>query len=177
MKLVATFQLVVATAMLSLWAILLIAGQVPEVEQGRTDIWFHVGAEVVTAGLLMMAGIALLRSTSPSGPTDRSKLLSAFALGALLYTTINSPGYYAELGEWPAVALFGLLTIATIVGIARLLSTRSPRRRPQRRTQPAHRSLRASTAGTLDPPSDDPPDLPGRRGVRPAKRPLDRRSH
>ena len=177
MKLVAAFQLIVATAMLSLWAVLLITGQVPEVEQGRTDIWFHLGAEVVTASLLMIAGIALLRSTSPSGPTARSRLLSAFALGALLYTAINSAGYYAELGEWPAVAMFGLLTIATIVGIVRLLSIRSPRPRPQRRTRPAHRSLRASTGGTLDPPSDDPPDLPGRHGERPGKRSLDRRSH
>lgn len=177
MKLVAAFQLVVATAMLSLWFVLLITGQVPEVEQGRTDIWFHLGAEVVTAGLLMIAGFALLRSTSPSGRAGRSRLLSAFALGALLYTAINSAGYYAELGEWPAVAMFGLLTIATIVAVMRLLSTRSAQHRRQRHSRPAHRSLRASTGGTLDPPSDGPPDPPGRRGVRPARRPLDRRSH
>lgn len=39
--------------------------------------------------------------------------LAALALGALVYTTINSAGYYADLGQWPVVAMFTALTVAT----------------------------------------------------------------
>ena len=37
------------------------------------------------------------------------------ALGILLYTTVNSAGYYAGLAEWAVVGLFGVLTAATLV--------------------------------------------------------------
>lgn len=171
MRTVAWFQVGAGAAMLLLWGLLLGTAQVPEVSAGQIDIWFHLGAEVVTAALLLAAGAGLLRARR-RGPdvSWRAGSLSALAFGALLYTTINSGGYYAQLGEWPAVATFGILTLATIAATFRLLveadvRTRSPRPRPRPRIPLAHRSPLGPNGGTPDQPSDDLPDPPGRHGA------------
>lgn len=123
MRAVAWFQMVVGSAIALLWVVLLATGQVPEVEQGRVDIWFHLVAELVTAALLVAAGWLLLRCRA-AGP-----MLSAGALGALLYTALNSPGYYAEAGEPGVVLAFGLLVVATSLAGWRLWRAGTDRRK------------------------------------------------
>ena len=103
------FEIVIGVGVAGLWATLLATHQVPEVAEGRRDIWFHIGAEILTAALLIAAGIAVLTLGSQA-----AAVVAAIGLGALAYTTINSPGYYADLGQWLTVAMFGLLTAATI---------------------------------------------------------------
>jgi hypothetical protein len=106
---VAWFQLVIGVSILAFWAVFISTGRVPEIEAGERGIWFHVAAEVVTGLLLTAAG---LRSTRRP-----ARFLSALALGTLLYTSINSPGYYADTDEWPMVVMFGVLFAITAVAI------------------------------------------------------------
>jgi hypothetical protein len=112
MRFVAGFQIVVGVAVTGLWAVLLATGQVPEVQAGQVDIWFHVAAELGMAGLLVGAGAALLRQAPRAG------LLSALALGWLGYSAVNSPGYYAETGDWAVVGMFGLVLALTAAAFA-----------------------------------------------------------
>ena len=42
------------------------------------------------------------------------------ALGMLLYTVIVSPGYFAQRGEWPLVAMFGVLLLSALVFARRM---------------------------------------------------------
>jgi Kef-type K+ transport system membrane component KefB len=114
MRFVAWFQVVVGAAIAGLWVLLLTTGQVPEVTEGRTDIWFHILAELAAATLLVTAGVRLLRRS------HERLLLSALALGALGYTALNSSGYYAERGEWPTVVMFGVVIAATATAILQL---------------------------------------------------------
>lgn len=107
MTAVAWFQIAAGTAMLGLWAMLLATRQVPELTEGRVEIRYHLAAEALTALALVIAGIAVLAA----GGTAATRL-SALALGALLYTTVNSAGYYAQRREWAVVGLFGALTVA-----------------------------------------------------------------
>ena len=116
MRGLAWFQIVVGAAMAALWTVLVVAGEVPEIPAGQLDIYFHLAAELITAGLLVAAGTTLLRRG-----LARGRLLSAFALGALLYTTVNSPGYYADLGEWAPVVMFGALAAVTAGLFVRLI--------------------------------------------------------
>lgn len=109
------FLIAVGAMIAALWAVLLATGQVPEVERGDPGIWFHVAAELGAAGLAVTAGLAILRSRRVGWP------LAGLALGALLYTTVNSAGYYADLGDWAAVAGFGVLTVVTGAVAARWL--------------------------------------------------------
>lgn len=108
MRFAGWFEIGVGTAIAALWTVLLATGQVPELDEGRRDILFHIGAEYLTAVLLVGAGIAVL-TTGGSTAT----LAAAVAAGALLYTTVNSPGYYADLGQWAMVAMFAVLAVAT----------------------------------------------------------------
>ena len=115
MIVVAWYEIVVGLVMVALWTVLLVTRQVPQLPAGDREIWFHLAAELVTAVLLVAAGVVLL---TDAGATT----LSGVALGALLYTTVASPGYYAARGEWPPVVLFGVLAVATIVAGTVLLT-------------------------------------------------------
>ena len=107
MKIVGWVQVIIGSAVAALWAVLLATGQVPEIDEGRIGIWFHLTAELMLAAVLVGAGLALLRRTA------RARLLTALALGALGYSAVNSPGWYAERGDWAMVAMFALVVCAT----------------------------------------------------------------
>ena len=47
--------------------------------------------------------------------------LAGVALGALLYTVINSPGYYADRAEWGAVAMFMIFIVLAVAAITGLV--------------------------------------------------------
>jgi hypothetical protein len=145
MRLVAGFLLVVGVGIAGLWIVLLAAGQVPEVAEGRVDIWFHIAAELLTAGLLVAAGVALLRRSA------RARLLAAVSLGALVYTAINSPGYYAQSGDVAMVGMFALVLLlaagAALSVLWRAGGEHVPSH-PDDADGPPSRSRATSTAGT-----------------------------
>jgi hypothetical protein len=108
MRIVGWGQVIIGAAIAALWLLLLVTGQVPEINEGRIGIWFHLAAELLLAAVLVAAGLALLRRRAPA------RLLSAVALGALGYSAVNSPGWYAERGEWAMVGMFALVVCATV---------------------------------------------------------------
>ena len=126
MKVVGWFLLAVGVSIAALWTLLLATGEVPEVTQGRGDIWFHIAAELAAAVLLVTAGAAVLRRTT------RSRTLAALALGALAYTVVNSPGYYAERGDWAVVGMFAVLLAATLTAAVVLWRDSQPEATPSR---------------------------------------------
>jgi hypothetical protein len=71
----------------------------------------------------VIAGASLVRG----GGTGES--VGLIASGALLYTVINSAGYFAERGAWAMVAMFGVLLVVA-VGSAATLALRLPEPRP-----------------------------------------------
>ena len=93
------------------WGALYLTGGIPEIHLVPLEIGYHLVAELLTAGALVVAGSGLL--------LDRSwaTRLYAVALGMLLYTLINSSGYYAQLGDLIMVGMFTVLFIATLVSI------------------------------------------------------------
>jgi hypothetical protein len=103
-------SLLCAFGMIALWATLVTRRLVPEFEQGRRDIVFHIVAEVGTAALLV-AGAA---ATIVEDGAIWARLLSAFAFGALVYTLVNSPGYYADRGNRSMLALFAVLGLLAV---------------------------------------------------------------
>lgn len=91
------------------WLFFLATGSVPELETEPLAIGFHLVAELATAVALILAGIGLLRCASRALP------VTLLALGMLLYTVINSAGYFAEQGVWVMVGMFGVLLILTLL--------------------------------------------------------------
>lgn len=112
------FQIAVGVAIIGWWAVAAATNGIVELNEGRIDILFHIVAELVMAVLLIAAGVSIRRN----GRTRPATALSGLALGTLLYSSINSPGYFAERGEWSMVGMFAAIAAAT-VGAAVLLVT------------------------------------------------------
>lgn len=115
MKFSAWYSILVGMLMIGQWGFFLVAGQVPELQTEPVRIAFHLAAELITAIALILSGYVLLKKTSLSKP------FALVAAGMLLYTTIVSPGYFAQSGEWPIVIMFGLLIVTNLYNIYRLM--------------------------------------------------------
>lgn len=115
MKFAAWYSVVVGVTMFAQWAFFIVAGEVPEFQTEPFRIAFHLIAEAVTALALIGSGAALL-----SGRRGAAKI-ALIASGMLIYTVINSPGYFAQLGQWSLVAMFAVLLVLTLISMAKLL--------------------------------------------------------
>lgn len=115
---VAWYALVVGTLMVGQWVLFIISGKVPEFKTEPLRIAFHLAAEGITAILLIIAGIGLLRSL----PWSRNLALVAF--GALIYISMVSPGYFAQLGQWTMVLMFGIILLLALIAILILMKSK-----------------------------------------------------
>ncbi len=110
------FAILVGVVMLGQWSLFLASGNVPELKTEPIRIYFHLAGELLTAVLLIVSGAGALRSLRWGRP------LLLVALGMLLYTSIVSPGYFAQRGEVEFLAMFGLILAMTVAAIVSLLS-------------------------------------------------------
>lgn len=101
--------------MAGLWAMLLSTGQVPELVTSPFSIAFHLAAESLTALALIAGGVMLYRRHRLG---EKAYLVS---VGMLVYTVINSSGYYAQSGDWSFVAMFGVLFVLAVICLAGLM--------------------------------------------------------
>lgn len=119
MKFAAWYCLAVGMLILLSWPFFFLMGQVPQVETEPYGIFAHLVAEILTAVSLIIAGAGLFqkRLWAPR--------LALVALGMLLYTVINSHGYFADQGEWPLVVMFAILLTLTLFSLRSLNSMRT----------------------------------------------------
>jgi len=78
----------------------------------------HIAAEFVTAVLLIVGGVALLKSWK------YGINLFQVSMGMLIYTLIQSPGYFAEQGEFAFVVMFAIFLL--IAGTLLVWSLKKP---------------------------------------------------
>jgi hypothetical protein len=116
MTLIAGFFVVVGVGMIAQWIFSLITRQVPELKDEPLRIIFHLIAELSTAIILILAGAALLGKSLVGYP------LSLIGAGMLLYTVINSSGYFAHKRQWGIVAIFAILLIITAISSSQLIN-------------------------------------------------------
>ena len=103
MKFPAWYGMIVGILMILQWTFSIVAGSVPEFQTEPWRIGFHLAAEFCTAIMLILGGVTVLRSAV----WGRTILL--IGLGMVIYSEIVSPGYFAQLGGWPMVAMFIVL--------------------------------------------------------------------
>lgn len=113
--LIAAYSILVGIFMMGFWGVL-VATQQAELDERPWDMRLHITAEFATAILLIVSGLGgLIASIGTVG-------LAPVALGMLLYTTVNSPGFYAGRRNWPMVGMFAALTILTVAALVGLLA-------------------------------------------------------
>jgi peptidoglycan/LPS O-acetylase OafA/YrhL len=108
------YSIFIGLFMIIFWSALVATNQILP-EQIPWAISFHLAGEFATAILLIISGVGLWKSKG------WAKILSPFALGMLLYTVIVSPGYYAQLGNYPMLIMFSILIATTGVALAAAL--------------------------------------------------------
>ena len=97
------------------WSYFILSGSVPEFNTTPIEISMHISVEFLTALLLFISGNRLLKKKEDSGKW------SLLAHGMLIYTIINSSGYFAQIGQWPLVLMFAVLLILSLVSVKRLI--------------------------------------------------------
>ena len=114
-KAAAIYSILVGISMLGMWTMFYATGSIPELETEPARIYMHLAAEAATALALLAAGAGLLAQKKWGLP------VYFLATGALLYTLIQSPGYYLHLGEAGFVLMFALLLALTLLLLAKVL--------------------------------------------------------
>jgi hypothetical protein len=116
MKFPAWYGILVGFLMIAQWVFSILAGGVPEFENAPWKIAFHLAAEMSTAVVVILGGIAALRSVTWSKP------ILLLGLGMVIYSEIVSPGYFAQLNQWAFVAMFVLLLFGAVIAVNQLLN-------------------------------------------------------
>ena len=114
MRFAAWSSLIISIGMLAQWTVFLATGQVPELVTEPWRIAFHLAAEGATSLALIAAAVGLFRGLA------WGVWLSLVANGMLVYTAIVSPGYFAQLGQWAFVGMFGIIIVCALVSILQL---------------------------------------------------------
>lgn len=102
----AAYCIAIGVFMVAWWSVDLRRGALRRGDRAPVEIGLHLGAELATAAMLVLGGVVLLT-------TDASNI-ALVALGMLLYTVIQSPGYFVARNESAPATLFGVLVILTI---------------------------------------------------------------
>jgi hypothetical protein len=108
MKFAGIFALVVGLLMIGQWVFSLATAGIPELQTAPLAIGFHLAAEILTALALILSGLAILKKIA------WGRTLFLVAGGMVLYSVINSPGYFAQRGQWPVVGMFAILFFLAI---------------------------------------------------------------
>lgn len=115
MKFAAFFSIIVGGGMIAQWTMSYLSHQIPELKTEPIRIGFHLAAELATALCLIVSGIALLVGAGWAIPCF------LVAAGMLFYTSIVSPGYFAQGGQWGWLGMFSAIIILTVISLILVL--------------------------------------------------------
>jgi len=113
----AVFAITAGVMLIGQWTVTIIRRQVPGPEagatvgRGRLEMLFHWAAEYGTAFALLTGGTGLLLDLA------WGRTVYLVSMGMLVYTVVNSPGYFAQKREWPVVGMFAVLLVLALVSL------------------------------------------------------------
>lgn len=102
------FQVLVGAGIWGIWILSFVRGAIPELQSEPFRIAMHLLAEACTGSLLLLSGLDILLTVK------KRSVLFQVSMGALLYTLIASPGYFAQHGQWSIVGIFLGMLVLTV---------------------------------------------------------------
>jgi hypothetical protein len=108
------YALGTGAALLGFWSWVAITARTGRMGEGRDDFGWHVAAEMVAGGLLVVAGLGLVFARDARWPD----VLLAVGIGAVIYAITESAGHYLATGQRllaAAVAAGWVFTIPALV--------------------------------------------------------------
>jgi len=118
-KVSAFYCLFMGISMIGIWNMFYFTGSIPEFETKPVELGLHIAAEIITAIVLIIGGIGLLKRKKWAFE------IYLVAIGMLLYTLIMSPGYFAQKGDLAFVAMFIVFIIAALILLSLSLREKS----------------------------------------------------
>jgi len=110
--LVALFSIAVGIGVLGMWTVSLVRHQVPELATKPWEIRTHITAETIMAVTAVAGGVSTLLDL-PQGPA-----ILMFGLGMIVYSIINSSGYYLQRRQPVPVVMFAVLLALVVLAAA-----------------------------------------------------------
>jgi peptidoglycan/LPS O-acetylase OafA/YrhL len=109
------FSIIVGVSLIGMWLMFYFTGSIPELATEPARITMHLTAEFATALALIVGGWGLLKLKA------WGEQLYLLATGALIYTMIQSPGYFLQTGDIVFVVMFAVLILLALVILVKLL--------------------------------------------------------
>ena len=94
MNFAAYYSIFIGIMIMTQWLFFSLTGNVPEFTTAFWEIIFHITVEFLTAFILLITG---WRMTTKRKDAIQGNLV---AQGMLIYSAINSSGYFFQLGQW-----------------------------------------------------------------------------
>ncbi|QVK17927.1 hypothetical protein KHQ81_14035 [Mycoplasmatota bacterium] len=114
-KVASIYAIFMGISMIGMWIVFYLSSSIPEINTKPVELGMHVLAEILTAIVLILAGIMMwLRK-------KRAKTIYFLASGMLLYTLIMSPGYFLQKKEIGFTIMFASFLIILIIIIISLI--------------------------------------------------------
>jgi len=103
-KIIGYYLVFLCVVVTGYWIVTLTDGSLKE---GTIEIGFHVFSELIMAVLCLVGGLMMIMKH----PHARNIALIGMAM--VMYSVLNAAGYFGELHEWGAVAMFVFMFIIT----------------------------------------------------------------
>jgi hypothetical protein len=118
MKYPSWYAIFVGSLLILFWGGLILSGNVPEFDHEPWAIAHHITAEVGMAVTLLVGAWGVLKARG----WGRQCLL--VGLGMLIYSAVNSAGYYAQAGNWGIVLLFAAILASAVLVVTRVIRSK-----------------------------------------------------
>jgi hypothetical protein len=102
------YSITMGVAMIAMWSFFWVTGAIPDMLTKPWEITMHLTAEFTTAALLIISGTGLLLGAL------WAQRVNVFASGMLVYTLIQSPGYYLQRNALIFVAMLAVCFVLTV---------------------------------------------------------------
>lgn len=110
-RIVAGYCIFIGILITGLWVMLISTGQVPYLDTPQLEIKIHIATELITAWSLILGGVSILKDWK------MKRFLPYVSQGMLLYSILNSSGYYLDLGETGMALMFASLLVCTLASL------------------------------------------------------------
>ncbi len=106
---VSVYSITMGAAIVAFWSVLWVTGAIPDMQMKPWEIAMHLTAEFTTAGLLMVSGFGLWFGAR------WALRVNVFASGMLVYSLIQTPGYYLQRNAMIFVLMLAVSFLITVL--------------------------------------------------------------
>lgn len=110
-KVISIIYIIIGIGILGLWMMLLLTNQVPELETEPAAIILHIIIEVIMGVACIITGIVQLKKW------QYRKETLLLTTGMVLYSVVNSSGYYINLNSYGMVVFFAFILLFSVYSV------------------------------------------------------------